>query len=328
MKSRIRKARPPKSEFSDAILLNNQTYIDYLERLKKIALSIFEWQNLPDTCNSRYLEMTLYYKGQASLLYDNNYGFINTQACDSGYINIYGLPTLINCYSYSYNQMRSTYVAGSDENAEKDKECILVLNNYQRVPTAVTLELFAYRLAELQRTLDVNVKSARTPILIRTDQKQYINLKKMYEEYDGNTPVIFADKNLITDDSLKSINTESKFIAQELNDAKREIWNEALTFLGVSNLSEKRERLITSEADSNNELVNLNLQSYLIPRQQACKEFNDKYGLTGTDKEISVRVRSDLYNFVKQYDSIASDYEEAINAEHNLEDSLKGESDG
>lgn len=325
---RITKSRPPKSEFRDAMLLNNQTYIDYLERLKKIATSMFEWVNLPDSMNARYLELTLYYKGQASLLYDNNYGFINTQACDSGYINIYGLPTLVNCYSYSYNAMRSTYVAGSDENGEKDKECILVLNNYMRVPTAVTLELFAYRLAELQRTFDVNVKSQKFPVLIRTDQKQIFTLKKMYEEYDGNTPAIFADKNLVTDDALKAIKTDAPLILQELNDAKREIWNEALTFLGVSNLSEKRERLITSEADSNNELINLNLQSYLIPRQQACKEFNDKFGLTGTDKEISVRVRSDLYNFIKQFDSIAGDYSEAINAEHELEDTLKGEQDG
>lgn len=325
---RITKPRPPKSEFRDAMLLNNQTYIDYLERLKKIATSMFEWVNLPDSMNARYLELTLYYKGQASLLYDNNYGFINTQACDSGYINIYGLPTLVNCYSYSYNAMRSTYVAGSDENGEKDKECILVLNNYMRVPTATTLELFAYRLAELQRTFDVNVKSQKFPVLIRTDQKQIFTLKKMYEEYDGNTPAIFADKNLVSDDALKAIKTDAPLILQQLNDAKREIWNEALTFLGVSNLSEKRERLITSEADSNNELINLNLQSYLIPRQQACKEFNDKFGLTGTDKEISVRVRSDLYNFIKQFDSIAGDYSEAINAEHQLEDTLKGEQDG
>lgn len=328
MKSRIRKPRPPKSEFSDALILNDQTYRDYLERLKKIALSMFEWVNLPDTMNARYLEMSLYYRGQCALLYDNDYGFINTQACDSGYINIYGLPTLINCYSYSYNQMRDTYVAGSEENGEKDKECILVLNNFQRVPTASTLELFAYRLAELQRTFDINVKSQRTPILLRTTQKELFTLKKMYEEYDGNSPVIFADKNLINDDSLKAIRTDAPLIIKELNDSKREIWNEALSFLGVSNLSEKRERLITSEADSNNELVNLNLQSYLIPRQQACKEFNAKYGLTGTDKEISVRVRSDLYNIIKQFDSITSDYGIAEKTQNKIENAIEGSDNG
>ena len=325
MRSRIKKARPPKSEFQDALILNTETYRDYLERLKKIALSMFEWVNLPDTMNARYLEMCLYYRGQCALLHDPDYGFINTQACDSGYINIYGLPTLVNCYSYSYNKMRSTYVTGSDENEDENAECILVLNNFQRVPTASTLELFAYRLAELQRTFDTNVKAQRTPILIRTDQKQVFTLKKMYEEYDGNTPVIFGDISIITDDSLKAIKTDAPLIIRELNDSKREIWNEALSFLGVSNLSEKRERLISSEADSNNELVNLNLQSYLIPRQQACKEFNKKYGLEGTDKEISVRVRSDLYNIIKQFDSITSDYGIAEKTQAKIENALGGE---
>ena len=308
MNKRVRKV-PPKSEFSDAILLNNDTYKDYLERIKKIALSMFEWVNLPDTMNARYLEMCLYYKGQAALLYDNNYGFINTQAADSGYINIYGLPTLLNCFSYSYNSMRNLYVPESGEG--KDGECILVMNTFERVPTCATVELFAYRLSQAQRSADTNVSVTRSSQLLLTDQKQYFTLKKMYEEYDGNTPAIFADKNLITPDSIKAIKTDTPIMLKELMDYKREIWNECLTALGVSNLNEKRERMVSAETDSNNEVVNLNLQSFLIPRQKAAEEFNKKFGLTG-DKAIKVRVRSDLYNIVKQYDSIANDYEEVL----------------
>lgn len=308
MNKRVRKV-PPKSEFRDAILLNNDTYKDYLERIKKIALSMFEWENLPDTMNARYLEMCLYYKGQAALLYDNNYGFINTQAADSGYINIYGLPTLLNCFSYSYNSMRNLYVPESGEG--KDGECILVMNTFERVPTCATVELFAYRLSQAQRSADTNVSVTRSSQLLLTDQKQYFTLKKMYEEYDGNTPAIFADKNLITPDSIKAIKTDTPIMLKELMDYKREIWNECLTALGVSNLNEKRERMVSAETDSNNEVVNLNLQSFLIPRQKAAEEFNKKFGLTG-DKAIKVRVRSDLYNIVKQYDSIANDYQEVL----------------
>ena len=308
MNKRVRKV-PPKSEFRDAILLNNDTYKDYLERIKKIALSMFVWENLPDTMNARYLEMCLYYKGQAALLYDNNYGFINTQAADSGYINIYGLPTLLNCFSYSYNSMRNLYVPESGEG--KDGECILVMNTFERVPTAATVELFAYRLSQAQRSADTNVSVTRSSQLLLTDQKQYFMLKKMYEEYDGNTPAIFADKNLITPDSIKAIKTDTPIMLKELMDYKREIWNECLTALGVSNLNEKRERMVSAETDSNNEVVNLNLQSFLVPRQKAAEEFNKKFGLTG-DKAIKVRVRSDLYNLVKQYDSIASDYEAVL----------------
>ena len=316
MARKIRKI-PPKDAFRDAIIMNNQTYIDYLERMKKICLSMFEWQNLPPSMNSRFLEMCLFYNGQAAMLYSDTYGFINTMAADGGYVNLYGLPTEINCYSYRFNERRSLYMTDTGE--EKGKECILVMNNYERIPTTVSISLFAARLAEAQRTADVNIKSLRTPILITTDQRQYYTLKKMYEEYDGNTPAIFADKNLITPDALKAIKTDSPVLLDDLMQYKREIWNEFLTFAGLQNLSEKKERLISNEVDSNNEVINMNLQALLIPRKEACRQFNEKYGLMG-DKAIDVKVRSDLYNIVKQYESVTSDYASAIRDEKELEE--------
>lgn len=315
MARKIRKI-PPKDAFRDAMLLNSETYIDYLERMKKICLSMFEWQNLPNSMNARFLEMSLFYNGQAALLYDDDYGYMNTMAADGGYINIYGLPTQLQCYSYRYNQRRDLYMP--DSGMTKGEECILVMNNYERIPTSATIALFAYRLAEAQRTADVNIKAQRTPILITTDQKQFFTLKKMYEEYDGNTPAIFADKNVITPDALKSMKTDAPFIAQNIMDYKREIWNEFLTTMGISNLSEKRERMISNEVDSNNELVNLNLQSFLIPRKEACRQFNEKYGLMG-DKAIDVKVRSDLYNLVKQFESVTDNYREDKRTEEMIE---------
>lgn len=305
------------TEFEEAQILNASTYNDYLARMRKIALSMFEWQNLPATMNSRYLELCLYYKGQAALLYDDDYGFINTQAADSGYINIYGLPTRINCFSYEYNQMRELYVP--DVNSAKNQECILVMNNYERIPTAATISLFANRMSEAQRTADINVQAQRTPVLILGDKPQELTLRNLYAQYDGNSPVIFGNQNQLTTDSMQVLKTDAPFVAKELMEYKMQIWNEFLTFLGVNNLAEKRERLISNEVDSNNELVNLNLQSYLAPRKQACNEFNAKFGLTG-DKAISVKVRSDLYNIIKQAESITDEYRSVMETE--------GETDG
>lgn len=307
MKKNTLKKKGLSAEFEDAQLMNGFTYNDYLERMKKICLSMFEWQNLPDTMNARYLEMCLYYKGQAALLKDDTYGFINTQAADSGYINIYGLPTLLNCWSYSYNSQRNLYVPDSDD-TEQDS-CILVMNTFERVPTCSTIELFAKRLAEAQRTIDINLAAQRTPCLVLTDKNQEFTLRQMYAQYEGNSPVIYANKDQLNPEAIKTIDTNAPYVIDKLIQYKTDIWNEFLSFVGVSNLSEKRERLVTAETDSNNELVNLNMQSYLVPRQQACKEFNKLFNLTG-DKAISVRVRSDLYNIIKQYDSIAGDYTE------------------
>ena len=316
---KIRKI-PPKDAFRDAMLLNSDTYNDYLQRMKKICLSMFEWK-LPASMNARFLEMCLFYNGQAAMFYDDEMGFINSMAADGGYINLYGLPTEIQCYSYRFNQRRNLYMV--DTGAEKGEECILVMNNFDRTPTASAITLFAYRLAEAQRTADVNIKAQRTPVLITTDQKQYFTLKKMYEEFDGNSPAIFADKNLITADAMKAIKTEAPFIANDIMDYKKEIWNEFLTYVGLQNLNEKKERLISNEVNSNNELINLNLQALLVPRQEACKQFNEKYGLMG-EKAISVKVRSDLYNIIKQYESITSDYDNELRETEEVERSIDG----
>lgn len=307
-------------EFIDSALINDETYFDYLERFKKIALSMFEWVNLPSSMNSMYLERCLYYLGQATLLKDKKYGFINTRCCSNGQINIYGLPSSLNCFSYEYQTDRKLYTGLNPLLSEAQKkqwenyECILVQNNWERIPTCSTLELFAYRLYEAERTADVNIKAQKTPVLLLVDEKRRLTLENLYLQYEGNKPVVFGDKNMLSDGKeniISALKTDAPFIADKIMTYKKEIWNEALTFLGINNIIiDKKERLITDEASSNNELINLNLQSYLAPRQEACRQFNEKFGLTGTDKEISVRVRSDLYNIIKNAQSIVQDFKD------------------
>ena len=303
-------------KWADSALVNDATYFDYLNRLKKIALSIFEWVNLPKSMNARWIERCLYYNGKCAFLKDKNLGYINTGASSSGYINIYGIPTKLNCFSFNYNTIRTTYtglpIGLSEKQMEKQKDegCILVMNDWECTPTASTLELFALRLYEAERTCDVNIKSQKFPTMVIVDEKQRLLMENLYNQYNGNQPFIFGDKDQLGGDLLRSINTGAPYIIDKVTEYKKEIWNEALSFLGVNTISlEKKERLITEEANSNNEYINLNLQSYLAPRQEACRLFNEKYGLTGTDKEISVRVRSDLSNIIKRELSITKDYD-------------------
>ena len=269
---------------------------------------MFEWVNLPSSMNARWLERTLFFKGQAALLKDEKFGFINTACSSGGQINIYGVPTALNCYSFGYQSRRLLY-SGLIEGIPDTEECILVMNDLEMIPTAPTLELFAYRLYEAQRTCDVNIIAQKTPVMIVADERQRLTMENLYNQYNGNQPFIFGNDKRLSGDELKSINTYAPYVTDKVTDYKKEIWNEALTFLGINNIMlEKKERLVSDEANSNNELINLNLQSRLAPRQEAAREFNEKFGLTGTDKEISVRVRSDLYNIIKKEMSITKDY--------------------
>lgn len=310
-------------KFKESAIINDETYYDFLYRFRRIALSLFEWVNLPSSMNERFLELCLYYTGQASLLYTEKYGYINTKCTSDGNLNIYGLPNSLNCFSYDFQESRTLYTGLNKVNKfKKDEEAILVMNNIDRLPTSGMMELFAWRLYLAQRTCDINISSQRFPIMIVGSNEQRLMLENLYSQYDGNQPFIFGNKKQLTDDMLKSINTGAPYVVDKISDYKKEIFNEALTMLGINNMSiHKKERLTESESSENNELVNLNLQAMLQPRLEACRQFNEKFGLTGTDKEISVRVRSDLHNIIKQEQSIISDYQDnkQIDKKENIE---------
>ena len=296
----------------EAVWLNDRTYLDYKSRLKKIATSIFSWENLPDSMDSEYIEYCLYALGQCALLHTPEYGFINTKATINGDLNLYGLPTALNCYSYgSVQYNRNVYYGGADKGI--DSECILVKNTQDRnpVPTVATLELFAYRLYQAERTADVNVQNAKRSRLILTSENQRLTMENMFRQYDSNLPYIFGDSDNFKTGSIESLDISSAFIGSDIMKYKKEIWNEALTFLGCDNFSEKKERLISDEVGTNNEVINLNLMSFLAPRQLACEQFNKKYGLN-----IEVKVRSDLENIIKTYaSSVSEEFKDQIVAD-------------
>lgn len=296
------------SKFIDSAVMNDRTFTDFLYRLKNVAISMFEWVDLPESMDERYLEEVLFYNGQAILLYDELYGFINTKGSSNGKLNIYGLPVAFNCYSYTYQAYRNLYTGLKNENAEINS-CILVMNNWDRIPTAPMLELFSYRLYLAQRTIDTNIQAQRTPVMITGSDKQRLMLEQLYSQYDGNKPFIFGDKDQLNFDMLKAIKTDAPYIEDKVSKYKKEILNEALSYLGINNIDvEKKERMITDEANSNNEFINLNMMSRLIPRQKACEQFNELFKDKLDGKKISVRLRSDLANIIKSVNSIVDDY--------------------
>lgn len=306
--------RKARNNLEDAVLMNNATYFDYLERFKRIALSMFEWTNLPDSMDARYLERCLYYTGQAAMLYLEPYGYINTKSATSGKLNLYGLPTRIRCYSYGeINTSRRVFNGVSeavakingyedDTDDKKSTEAILVLNNWEGVATASTVELFAMRMAIAERAIDVNIRAQKTPFVLVTNQNKRLSMMNALDQVEKNAMALVVEQNQLDTESFKTLQTQAPYVADKLTDYKHGIWNEFLTFLGVDNISEKRERMISAETMSNNECVNLNMMASLKPREKAAKEFNQKYG-----KNIEVKLRSDVYNIIKSTESIVMD---------------------
>lgn len=262
--------------------LNNKTYIDYYNRLMELALNVFEWENLPPTVDERFLELTLYEMGYCLYFDDPIIGNLALACTIGGRLDVYRIPILRRAYAVNgYNKMCSA------------KDSVLIFNNYLHTPTLLTIELFARRLYEIERAIDVNVKGQKTPKAILSSEQQRLTMKNLFMQYDGNEPFIFGDKNLDIE-GIKSLDIGSPFVADKLQILKHQIWNEALTFLGIENSNQdKKERLVSDEVGSNYGNVEAQRNVMLNARRQAVKKINAMFGT-----DINVKFRSNLATMV------------------------------
>ena len=262
--------------------LNNKTYIDYYNRLMELALNVFEWENLPPSVDERFLELTLYEMGYCLYFNDEVIGNLALTCTIGGQLDVYRIPVLRRAYAVNgYNKMCST------------KDSVLIFNNYLHTPTQLTIELFARRLYEIERAIDVNVKAQKTPTLILSSEQQRLTMRNLYMQYDGNEPFIFGDKNMDIE-GIKSLKTDAPFVADKLEILKHQIWNEALTFCGIENSNQdKKERLVSDEVGSNYGNIEAQRNVMLNVRKQACKKINAMFGTN-----IDVHFRSNLATMV------------------------------
>lgn len=247
---------------------NDEIFLQYANRLTEYAMSMFEWKNLPDTIDERFLEMSLFTEGRAIFFKDDVVGYVALKTTAGGVYDIYGIPVKRRAYSFN----------GYQKDLTKD-DSIIIYNNLIHTNSIMEVRNYARKLYDIDRTIEVNMKAQKTPVLIACDETQRLTMLNLYQKYDGNTPVIFGEKTL-NPNSLKVLSTGAPFVAKELMEIKVQIWNEALTYLGISNVNyQKKERMITDEVTRNQGGTIASRYSRLEARRKACKQINEMFGL-------------------------------------------------
>ena len=266
--------------FAESALDNNATYLTYYQRLLELSISMFEWKNLPPTIDSRYIELMLFEKGSVVYFDDEAIGNLCLDCISQGQFDVYGYPKNRRAYS-SYNQYSREL---------NESNSVIVWNNFLRTNSQLVVKMYAKRLYNIDRVIDVNVNSQKTPVAILASPQQRLTMKNLYKEYDGNAPFIFGDKNLDLN-GIKAISTGAPYVADSLYALKTQIWNEALTYLGISNVNTvKKERLISDEVQRNLGGTIASRYSRLQSRKDAVQKINKMF-----NTNIEVDYRDDVY---------------------------------
>lgn len=263
---------------TEAFLQNQRTYLQYVNRLTELSISMFDWQNLPDTVDARFLELALFNDGMAVFFKDEVMGYLGLQVMIGGALDVYRIPITRTAFAQNGYQMKLD-----------QSNSVIIFNNMLHTNSILDVKEMSKRLYEIQRTIDVNVIQQKTPKIITCTENQRLVMKNLYAQYMGNEPFIFGDKNLDLS-GIKTFDTTSPYVADKLYDLKTQYWNEALTYLGISNVNTvKKERMITDEVQRNLGGTIASRYSRLFMRQQACEQINKMFGLN-----ISVDYREDM----------------------------------
>lgn len=270
---------------------NNRQFQEVYIYLTNLFLELFEWENLPDTCNQRALETVLYFQGCALFFRDDavyaktKYPVIDdiagpyywhTPVNLNGNLNIYYEHVGLTAYSYNYHKQF------------RIDNSVLIRNNKMMYPTYFTMIMYAEKIVEAMRAIDVTVENLKVPTIIACDEEQYTTAKALTVDRSNNLPAIFTSK-FFRPDSIQVMPTGTNpQILADLWQHQHNIYNELLTRIGINNANtDKRERLNSDEVNSNNDLLDLSVRTFLQERQDACYRINKTY----PDLNVSVKIR-------------------------------------
>lgn len=278
-----------RAQDAETVLSNNDTVTMFMWRLMDIGMSVFEWKGLPRGVDERMMEFWLMRDGFVGFFYDEALKSDEKRRAPEGYAV---LPMMLQGQwdLYEYPRDRRAYSVNGFQYDCDESNSVIVFNNYLRVPMWLTIWQYAYRLASVQRSIDVNMMQQRTARVIRCDERQRLTYLNAAKEVDEGRPWVCADKNLDLD-GFQVFDLTTPYVANEMQVYKHQLWNEALTYLGVENVNtDKKERLISDEVVNSMGDVEAERFTRLEARKQACDEINGLFGL-----DVSVEFRSGTY---------------------------------
>lgn len=251
----------------------------YRERLQEMSVNRFKWTGLPDGVDERFVEMTLFETGMILACKPHQ---MPDGLPDDEVMFLRGAPT--EGLDYQWNPLRFRYY-GNDifegELSVKDGKVQPIYANRMRTPDAKILWWYARRLAEVERTIDINLKSARKTRLLLVPEEQKLTAINVLNQWDRGEPAVLGGDKLNEDMfSTLDMQMQSSFLS-DVPAAKNKIFNDCMTWLGIDNANQdKKERLVASEVDANGEQVSANRAVALNERKLGAERANKLFGLS------------------------------------------------
>lgn len=240
--------------------------------LEEISLSRFTWTGIDKLgIDERFLELRLLHDGRAIFYYDTDFNrYVVGRPVAVGQPNVYDNPT-----SFMINRpaMRPIFLKGED--------CVPIYPNRRREPEMDIINIYANKLAHIDRTIDINLMHQRHPFILAAEESTRLSIVNAFENIIDGEFAVAGMQGLDLNNAVQAFNTgiHPDTVLNTIL-AKQKMWNECMTLLGVNNANQdKKERLVAAEVSANDSQVESARGIGLTSRVAACDLIKQKFGL-------------------------------------------------
>lgn len=264
---------------------NMKEYNFYYKNYRQLIQSMFKWINLPDGISSYFIEKHLFDTGYL-IYFKSKMGFDVVSLATAVGLNDYEEPVAY----------RARSVTGEINELVNAEDCVVIRNNPFGYGNASDVNYYAKTLSNIKKTFEVNLEQLKNPFIIACPETQKTSVEQVMMQKTDGVPYIVTStdfKDLVT---INVFNLDIQDNTASLLNVMNQFQNDGLTHFGINNVNVlKKERLVTGEANQNNEQISLNKIAMYDERKKACELIKEKFG-----RNVQVELNTELYASIEQ----------------------------
>lgn len=243
----------------------------YYEQLSNIILGVFDYKSEKiNKINRERINKSLFYYNYVGCIFDKNYGVLISPVTPQGKADMFN----------NYTDFKIDLLENS-KTYQIDKDIIVCRNlDNTMITDNMLCYLFAEQLAELKISILNATILSRYSANVVTDNENSIREKKsIFDDFQIGKINFFTKKRI--DENIGTLNFVPPEKLTEYYNGRREIINEFLETTGLSSLvnPNKKERLLTEEISSNDDIKSTLLLNKINNRIDFVNSINKKFDL-------------------------------------------------
>lgn len=285
---------------------------DFLRWIRDIIntkITMFQYENLPEDSGltSEIMERALMFNNFLCGYQDSTLGFIICRWRPDSDYDLYWKPITVSLSTISGRIIKQKVPY---------KDIVLFRDNPMDIIPFLTLNAWITKIREKEMTLDNIFTWLSLPAVFSGDKDQITSLKQVAKKAELRTPFAFAAKNF--KDHLEQFDIKLPVELADVYDIMKKYRGLTFASMGIYEVDEKRERIVTSEIQAQNDYVDFVYTGMYNERTRFVNEVNERYGLNIKLRESYVENQKDNIDLQRKM-SEAKDHVKVEVAEINAE---------